>query len=230
MAGLGAAPTETIDMLSPELVLVDPSLREAWQRRPDEPALVPHDEPARAEDDPVAAVRMLAGAALDAEVRPRLRSKARRLRVVAAATTAAAVGVTGFLVADALLDLSDPPTTGVPAGEVALTTTPVPASRGRPVPPGLGTRARVATEPVTRFVWAPVDGATSYHVELYRGDTRVFAKRTPEAEVEIPEEWRFEGRRHHLESERYDWYVWPVVAGRRSATAVVQAPFVVDGR
>jgi hypothetical protein len=74
MGRYGAAATENLEVLSPELVLVDPSLREAWQRRPDEPSPEPDDEPARSVDDSVAAVRSLARIALDAEVRPRRRA------------------------------------------------------------------------------------------------------------------------------------------------------------
>lgn len=233
MGRYGAAATENLEVLSPELVLVDPSLREAWQRRPDEPSPEPDDEPARSVDDSVAAVRSLARIALDAEVRPRRRASP--LRLLAAVAAAGAVAAIGFLVADAGFDLSGSSAASAPgeplaADDVALSTSPVPASRTPVQAPQPGTRAGVTSQRATtarRFVWAPVDDATGYHVELFHGGERVFAKRTTDAEVEIPDEWRFEGQRHELESVTYDWYVWPVVAGSRSPTAVVQTPLVV---
>jgi hypothetical protein len=236
----GAAAAETVEVLSPELVLVDPSLREAWQRRPDEPSAEPADEPARSVDDTAAAVRALGRIALDADVRTRRERvrKASPLRLVAAVAAVGAIAVIGFLVADAGLDLGETPAASAPgellvASDTALPTNPVPESRAREQAPRPVTPARVTTRPATtarRFAWAPVDDATAYHVELFLGGERVFAKTTTDAQVEIPEEWRFEGRRHELDSATYDWYVWPVVAGRRSTTAVVQATLVVRDR
>ena len=81
-----------------------------------------------------------------------------------------------------------------------------------------------------RFAWAPVPDASAYHVELYRGPTRVFASDTARPEITIPRAWTFEGRTYRLEAEEYRWYVWPVVSGRRSAQAVVQARLVVGDR
>jgi hypothetical protein len=235
--GSGAAATATIEVLSPELVLVDPSLREAWQRLPDEPSPEPADEPARTVDETAAAVRALGRIALDADVLPRRRRvrKASPLRLLAAVAAAGAIAAIGFLVADAGLDLSGTPAASAPgellaAGDTALPTNPVTESRAREQAPRSVTPARVITRPATtarRFAWAPVDDATAYQVELFLDGARVFAKSTTDAHVEIPEAWQYEGRRHELDSATYDWYVWPVVAGRRSPTAVVQATLVV---
>ncbi len=236
----GAAAAETDEVLSPELVLVDPSLREAWQRRSDEPSPEPAAEPARSVDDTDAAVRALGRIALDAEVEtPRVRvRRASPLRLVAAAAAAGAIAAIGFLVADAGLDLSETPAASPPgellaAGDTALPSNRVPESRAREQAPRSVAPARVTTPPATtprRFAWAPVHGATGYHVELFLGGARVFAQSTPDAELEIPEEWQFEGRRHELDSGTYNWYVWPVIAGRRSTKAVVQATLVVRDR
>jgi hypothetical protein len=236
----GAAAAETDEVLSPELVLVDPSLREAWQRRPDEPSHEPAVKPASSHEETAAAVRALAHIALDADVPPpRVRvRRASPLRLVAAASAAGAIAAIGFLVADAGLDRSETPAASAPgellaAGDTALPSNPVPESNAREQAPRSVTPARATARPATtarRFAWAPVDDATGYHVELFLGGERVFAKSTTDAEVDIPKEWRFEGRRHELDSAAYDWYVWPVVAGRRSTTAVVQATLVVRDR
>ena len=238
----GALAADPIDVLSPELVLVDPSLREAWQRCVDhgDPRPEPARAPARSVDDPAAAVRTLARVALDADVRPRRMSlpNVSQLRLVAGAAAAAAVVAIAFLAADAGLPGADESRVAdagapaeAPAGEVALTT---PTSvRERRVRERSPTGARATTIPgpmARRFVWAPVEDATGYHVELFLAGARVFANDTPGAEIEIPAKWRFDGRRHELEAVAYDWYVWPVVAGKRSPTAVVQATLVVRDR
>jgi hypothetical protein len=224
----GAAAAETTEVLSPELVLVDPSLREAWQRRPDIPSAEPADERTGSVDDTAEAVRNLARVALEADVEERTRVPgARRLRLVAAVSAAGAIAAIVLLAAAAGPGL-DAPTAAAPgeptaAGDIALPTNePRSQEPARVVTPS-GATAR-------RFVWAPAEDATGYHVELFLGSERVFAKNTPDAEVEIPDEWRFEGRRHELEAVTYDWYVWPIVAGRRSAAAVVQATLVVRDR
>jgi hypothetical protein len=88
-------------------------------------------------------------------------------------------------------------------------------------------RKRAAPEPVVqtrRFAWAPVPRATSYHVEFFRGSTRVFSASTTRAEIAIPKRWRFRGRAQSLEPGDYRWYVWPVFRGSgRAAAASVQA-------
>ena len=154
--------------------------------------------------------------------------RARPLRLIAAVSAAGALAAIVLLAAAAGPGVGEPPEATAPgeptaAGDIALPTkAPRSTARARVMTPS-GTTAR-------RLVWAPVDDATGYHVQLFLGGALVFAQSTTDAEVEIPEEWRFEGRRHELESVAYDWYVWPVVAGRRSTTAVVQASLVVRDR
>jgi hypothetical protein len=74
-----------------------------------------------------------------------------------------------------------------------------------------------------RFAWAPSPAASAYHVEFFRGSSRVFAEETQEPQVVVPARWTFEGSRRSLLPGQYTWYVWPIVGGRRAAAAVVQA-------
>lgn len=93
-----------------------------------------------------------------------------------------------------------------------------PSARARPPSTGVGTR---------RFAWPPVAGATGYHVELFKGPALAFRDETTKPEILIPRRWRFDGRLRRLEPGEYRWYVWAVVNGRRTASAIVQAKLVV---
>lgn len=87
-----------------------------------------------------------------------------------------------------------------------------------------------ATPPPTaarRFAWAPVGGATGYHVELFRGADRVLARDTREPVLELGSSWRYEGKTVQLAPGAYRWYVWPVTKAGRAAQAVVQAKLTV---
>jgi hypothetical protein len=77
---------------------------------------------------------------------------------------------------------------------------------------------------------SPTEGASGYHVELFRGTSRVFAEDTKRPEIVIPAKWTLGGRKFRLEPVAYRWYVWPVVSGRRASRAVVQARLVVRDR
>jgi hypothetical protein len=79
-----------------------------------------------------------------------------------------------------------------------------------------------APEP-RRFAWAPVEGATGYHVELFRGNDRVLAEETKQPVLELGPSWRYEGRVVRLTAGDYRWYVWPVTKSGRATQAVVQA-------
>ena len=74
-----------------------------------------------------------------------------------------------------------------------------------------------------RFAWAPVDGATGYHVELFKGADRVLARDTTQPILELAPTWRFEGKVVRLTPGTYRWYVWPVTKSGRATQAVVQA-------
>jgi hypothetical protein len=81
-----------------------------------------------------------------------------------------------------------------------------------------------------RFVWAPIVGATGYHVELFDENSLVFAADTKQPEFSIPAKWKFDRREVSEGPLAYRWFVWPIVSGKRSSKAVVQATVVVRDR
>jgi hypothetical protein len=109
---------------------------------------------------------------------------------------------------------------------------PSPAPVDEPPPSSTDQETTSAREPASsrpqRFAWAPEAGASAYHVELFLRSTRIFAANTPRPEITIPGAWTFGGKRHRFEPAEYRWYVWPVVDGNRTTSAVVQARLVVD--
>lgn len=78
-----------------------------------------------------------------------------------------------------------------------------------------------------RFAWAPVSGASRYHVELFREGIRVYVGSTNHPQMELPATWIFSGRHQRLSPGSYRWYVWPVQAGRRSSNATVRSALVI---
>jgi hypothetical protein len=90
-----------------------------------------------------------------------------------------------------------------------------------------------AGQPVERsFVWTPVSNAAGYRVEFFLGSERVFATRTSNAQLTLPAVWRDEdGRLRALTPGSYRWYVWALGPDGRAAgsgTAIVQARLEVD--
>jgi hypothetical protein len=116
----------------------------------------------------------------------------------------------------------------VPAVAAPAFTPPAPAPpAGKPSRPR--NRTPAVSRPVARpFAWAPSPGASAYHVELFRGAERVFAAQTKKPAIDVPARWQFAGRSQTLEPGSYRWYVWPVVDGKRSAAATVQATLAID--
>ena len=90
-------------------------------------------------------------------------------------------------------------------------------------------RVRRATRPrVRRFAWAPTQGASAYHVELFRHDARIFAADTKQPQLAIPARWQMNGRQQKLSAGEYRWLVWPVVSGRRTPSATVQTTLTIS--
>jgi hypothetical protein len=96
-------------------------------------------------------------------------------------------------------------------------------SKPTPKPKAPAAKAAAAATEARRFAWAPVDGAVSYHVELFRGADRVLAKETTQPILELGPSWRYEGKTIQLTPGSYRWYVWPVTKSGRATQAVVQA-------
>jgi hypothetical protein len=95
--------------------------------------------------------------------------------------------------------------------------------------PAAGAATRKAAPAKTRrFAWAPVEGATGYHVELFRGADRVLAQDTKEPVLELGSTWRYQGREMHLTPGTYRWYVWPITQAGRASQAIVQAKLPVS--
>ena len=80
---------------------------------------------------------------------------------------------------------------------------------------------------VRRFSWAPVDGATSYEVAFYRGDVRVIDTVTATTSIGIAVGPKGNGRKRSLGPGRYRWYVWPIHQGRHRSAAIVDSELVV---
>jgi hypothetical protein len=170
--------------------------------------------------------------------------------VVAALAVAAAGLVLALLLADRQLGqqvgveaaspTEQPAATGESSGQPSTepapeappaSTEPAPAAPEAPPPstePGKTPPQTPATPVSRRFAWAPVAGASSYRVELFRGPARIFASNTSRPGITVPRIWSYKGERQRLEPGEYRWYVWPVVAGTRSVEAVVRARLVIE--
>ena len=190
--------------VSPELALVDPGLAE-WAR---DQLPTPPDTL-----EELGATRLARRSEPAREDRPRRR----RSRFLTWSALLVLLASSAFLVGSRVdgetPDAAPSPTVlqPQPAAEPE-----VPAS---PVPPA-------ATR---RLAWAPVAGATAYHVELFQGPAPIFRASATKPDVVVPKAWRFGGRRRTLEPGTYRWYVWPIIGGERQEQAVVQAELVVHG-
>jgi hypothetical protein len=198
----------------------------------------------------IAAVRRLAQASLAAPVsEPAAERPRRSRRLVVAAAVFSATSALALFIADLQLVPGQAPET---AETSALGEPPVVADIGKT--PELGSssgatgKPRAARNPASDasaplgrsarppisiprlFAWAPADGASGYHVELFRGGSRVFAADTSRPQITIPAVWTQGGRRYRLEAVGYRWYVWPIVSGQRASQAIVQATLVVRDR
>ena len=112
-----------------------------------------------------------------------------------------------------------------PAAKPKTSTKPKTSSK-----PAAGAETPKPTAPAAtrRFAWAPVEGATGYHVELFRGADRVLAQDTKEPVLELGSTWRYQGREMRLTPGTYRWYVWPITQAGRASQAIVQAKLPVS--
>jgi hypothetical protein len=99
-------------------------------------------------------------------------------------------------------------------------------ARTRPTP-RVRSRTAVSTPPPRTVVWTPLPGATSYHVELFRGRQRIFVTDSTPNRVTIPASWDLGGRIHRLgPGDRL--HVWAVLSDGRTSGALVDGELVVD--
>jgi hypothetical protein len=94
------------------------------------------------------------------------------------------------------------------------------------VAPAVAPAPRVAPSPTT-LVWPRSAKASSYDLELVRGESVIFSQRSRSPQVVLPREWRRGGVRYTIQPEDQA-FVWPVVDGRRAATPVVNGALALD--
>jgi len=234
------------EALTPELVLVDQHLDRSVR-----PLLTdPPDTLARIERD--IRLRRIAALATSEELEVPKRDRTKGSRHVASRSleilrhgprTKLLVGAltSAALVAGLLLGVNvdfrgnpagasdtEPAPTGdsVSVGPTRDSAREVPASGRRPdVKPTVRPSARESG--ARQFAWAPVPGASGYHVEFFRGSVQVYSGETRRPELALTSSWRFAGRSFRFTQGTYRWYAWPVVSGVRQSQATVQANLVI---
>ena len=112
-------------------------------------------------------------------------------------------------------------TTTPGATQTSPKTSAKPKTKAKPPPkppssPGATTQDKLA--------WAPAAGATAYDIDLLRGSKRVFHTRTRQTSIVIAVRKGTRGPAGSLPPGEYEWIVWPVVGGQRSAQAIVRSP------
>jgi len=244
------------EVVSPELVLIDPALAmRARERLADsDDALARLARGGRTSGYPTyangcsstldhaatAAARTLSPTSLAAFVAESAAEHPGRLRRVLRLT--AAVSVT-LAVALYLVDVRSEPREAPATGETSVLREQPNGAAGSKTP-GLRSSPAATEQPRTppkpsalpfssglqRFAWAPTDGASGYHLELFHGTVRVFAADTARPQLMMPAMWTRGGRQYRLQNAEYRWYVWPILSGKRASRAIVQARVVFRDR
>ena len=189
------------DPVSPELALVDSTLRER----------IAMDEQAQASEAVQAPPEV--GPAVETDVSTGQAIERRRSRRFVGGVVAVLVLAAAVVAAIALVEMSRRDAAPVPAPTVAThSSTTAPAS---------GPSAR-------NFAWAPVQGASEYDVEIRRNGKVLYAATTSVPHVKVPAQWERGRRKLTLSPGAYQWYVWPILgaSGRRGA-ALVATTFVI---
>jgi hypothetical protein len=86
---------------------------------------------------------------------------------------------------------------------------------------------RAASEPILR--WDRARGATYYHLQLFRGSTRILATWPATHQLGLQSTWKWAGHRYRLAPGRYRWYVWAGLGQRSFARyrTIGSAQFIV---
>ena len=211
------------EIVSPELVLVDPVLAAAARERLPEPSLVVAEpRPGAPVQQKVnrEAIYALADAALAMPDEHYGSEGQHRWRLLAGV---AAVTVVSLLLLDVRVEVGRTPASAEPnAMEGAADSSP-PSGTG----PSKSGGPSEQMQP-RRFAWAPAAGASGYHVEFFREAVRVLSLDTKGPELTTPARWLSGGSARSFVRGEYRWYVWPVTSGHRASKAIVQATFVVS--
>jgi hypothetical protein len=227
-----------LEVVSPELALVDPRLREAARLSlPDVVLDAPLASRALARPAPVQTARRMPQELVEA---PRRHASSRTLVGVAAVT------MLTLLLLDVRVEVGERPASATQPKAEDVPSSAAPPSAPKPAPqpkpkPAKQPKPKPAQQPTPkpkpkpnpadrvkaglvdrRFAWAPVGRATGYHVEFFRGQTRVFARDTSRPELTVPGRWIYQGTARSFRPGDYKWYVWPIVSGRRESRAAVQ--------
>jgi hypothetical protein len=227
----------TDDPVSPELALVDPSLRERLLA--DAPLADPPPGPVERLRKTTKSDTETLLEQIPARTEPSDGSASYRRRLTVPLVVATCSSLLTLGAVAALLELrgGDGPS-AIPAS----TSSHSPASSPQNTQPAPSTttqqRSTRTTPPAKakpprelRFSWAAVSGATSYDVAFYAHGTHdklvlELSTRTPTAVVQVREAGSKAA--HSLAPGPYRWYVWPVRATGRDSVAVVRSTLTVS--
>jgi hypothetical protein len=240
-------PPRLDDVLSPELVLVDPGLR----ARARATMVVPHWAPSSVEEPPPEPI------VVEPEPPQRRRVAAPVGTLVATAVASlvvsafsggeqanGVVGVDGDRAVGSATTLSS----SSAQGSRAVLSAPVTSgARSRPAtengatvseseesPPITSSPSAQESEPThrltasaTTLVWPRSTQASAYDLELVRDGAVIFAARSSSPQVLLPRSWSRDGVSYAIQPEDQA-FVWPVVDGRRRGEAVVNGALALD--
>lgn len=228
------------DPISPELVLIDPTLRQRarerlpadgpWPSQPTGGAADATVEQAAAVVDVEALLAAVSTAAPAPEASPapepaRPPGRRRWVFAVSSVVVLGALAGLGWTLASRGQDAER--NAQVDVGAAAPSSVPAPATpagdEAKDPPAPAGPRAMA-------FGWVPVHNASVYLVEFFKGPQKIFEAQTRRTRLTIPAHWSYGGRRHSLAPGRYRWTVRPGLgapATRRFGQPVVRASLVV---